>query len=526
MATERMDMRCVRDVLRLHLVFKQSPRMIVRSVGCGRTTVRDYIERVNKYQLTDWAVIENLSDEELGVRLGFKSFAHVTWAHANKVMPEWLTVHRELQANKNVTLALLCQEYLEENPGGYQYSQFCEHYRRWSRKLSVVMRQAHKAGEKSFVDYCDGLSLINPATGELIKTQLFVGCLGASSFTFAEATLTQRLPDWLSSHVRMYEFFEGVTEITVPDNLRSAVNKTCFYEPELNESYRDLANHYKTAIIPAHPCKPKHKAKVEANVLVAQRWILACLRKRVFHTIEELTEAIRPLLEKLNNRPMRHLKKSRMELFLELDRPALKPLPATRYEFAEWKTVKVNIDYHIELDEHFYAVHYTHVHKSLSARSTATVVELFLKGERIASHRRSYVKRGYTTPPEYMPASHRAMVKWPPSRLISWALSIGPSVGVLVEKVLGSRRHPEQSYRSALGIIRLGKKYGNDRLEKACGRGIELGCHSYRFVADMLKNNMDKLIVIEDKNKQITFAVVEEVNTRGAGYYNNKQTRH
>ena len=306
-------MRCVRDVLRLHFVLKQSPRSIARSAVCGRTTAQNYIARANKNNLCDYESVEKLNDEELALRLGFKSYAHATWQDEKKVMPEWLSVHHDLQKNKNVTLALLCQEYLENNPGGYQYSQFCEHYRRWSRKLSVVMRQAHKAGEKSFVDYCDGLPLVDLKTGELIKTQLFVGCLGASSYTFAESTLTQTLPDWLSSHVRMYEFFGGVTEITVPDNLKSAVNKPCFYEPVLNESYRDLARHYRTAIIPAHVGKPKHKAKVEANVLVAQRWILACLRNKVFHTLEDQNDAICPLLEKLNNRKMRQLKKSRTE---------------------------------------------------------------------------------------------------------------------------------------------------------------------------------------------------------------------
>jgi transposase len=515
-------MRCVRDVLRLHFVSKQSPTSIAQSEGCGRTTVRDYLTRANKYGLTDWESVERLSDQELELRLGFKTFAHATWLSEKKAMPDWSVVHRDLQANKNVTLALLCQEHLEENSQGYRYTQFCEHYNRWAKKLSVVMRQAHKAGEKSFVDYCDGIALVDRDTGELMPTELFVGCLGASSYTFAEATLTQRLPDWLSSHVRMYEFFEGVTEITVPDNLRSGVSKPCFYEPVLNESYRDLSRHYGTAIIPAHVRKPKHKAKVEANVLVAQRWILACLRKNVFYTIEEINDAIVPLLERLNNRKMRHLKKSRRELYEELDRPALKPLPAMPYEFAEWKTVKVNIDYHIQFDDHFYAVHYTHVHKVLQARASATVIELVLKGERIASHRRSYVKGKYTTPSEYMPESHRAMVKWPPSRLISWGTSIGPSVGLLVEKILSSVKHPEQRYRSALGIIRLGKKYGDDRLEKASLRALELQAHSYRFVADMLKNNMDKLIVTET---QMTLAVREETNTRGRGYYN-KQTRH
>ncbi len=516
-------MRCVREVLRLHFHFEQSPRKIAQTVGCGRTTVQDYLARAKKSGLDKWELIEKLSDQELEVGLGFKSFAQVSWLSETKSMPEWSDIHRDLQANKNVTLALLCQEYLEANPKGYKYTQFCEHYSRWAKKLSVVMRQAHKAGEKSFVDYCDGISLVDAETGELRKTQLFVGCLGASSYTFAEATLTQTLPDWLASHVRMYEFFGGSTEITVPDNLKSAINKTCFYEPVINESYRDLSRHYNTAIIPAHVRKPKHKAKVEANVLVAQRWILACLRKQIFHTIQELNDAIRPLLTRLNNRQMRHLKKSRLELYIELDQPVLQKLPALPYEFAQWQTVKVNIDYHIQFDDHFYAVHYTHVHKVLHARATATVLELFLKGERIASHRRSYLKGKYTTPPEYMPESHRAMLKWPPSRLVSWATSIGSSVGLLVEKTLSSVKHPEQRYRSALGIIRLEKKYGKDRLETAARRALELNAYSYRFVADMLKNNMDKLIVVTEE--QLTLDVKEGGNVRGAGYYS-KQTRH
>lgn len=521
MAAERLDMRRVRDVLRLHFLFKQSARVIAGSIRCGRTTIQDYVKRAKENGILDFESIENLSEQELEIRLGFKSVVHAQWQNEKKIMPDWVKVHHELHANKKVTLALLCQEHLEENSGGYQYSQFCEHYRRWSQKLSVVMRQAHLAGEKAFVDYCDGLCLVDEKTGAMIKTQLFVGCLGASSYTFAEATMTQRLPDWLSSHVRMFEFFRGVSEILVPDNLKSGVNKPCFYEPELNESYADLARHYGCAVIPAHIRSPKHKAKVEANVLVAQRWILACLRHKVFHTIQDLNEAIQPLLERLNNRIMRQLKKSRRELFLELDLPALKPLPLARYEFAEWKKVKVNIDYHIQFDDHFYAVHYTHVHKELQARATATVVELFFKGERIQSHRRSYVKGKYTTPPECMPKNHQAMVKWPPSRLIAWGTSLGPSVGMLVEKVLSSVKHPEQRYRSAMGVIRLGKKYGNDRLEKASHRALELGSHSYKFVASMLKNNMDKLIVTE----QLTFASREEANTRGPAYYN-KQTRH
>ncbi len=220
-----------------------------------------------------------MSDAELEERLGFKNDV-ASWTAKSRPMPDWNCIHEELSRDKNVTLALLWQEYLEVYPNGYRYTRFTEHYNAWAKKLSVVMRQNHVAGEKCFVDYCNGITFIDYETGKEIKTQLFVGCLGASSYTFAEITRSQALPDWLMSHVRMYEFFKGVTSLTIPDNLKSAVKRPCFVEPELNESYRDLAHHYGTTIIPAHVRKPRHKAKVEANVLVAQRWILACLRNR------------------------------------------------------------------------------------------------------------------------------------------------------------------------------------------------------------------------------------------------------
>ena len=518
MAAERLDMRSVREILRLHFSSGKSPRQIAKQ-GYGRTTVRDYIARANENGLTSWQAIEPLSEQQLEIRLGFKMITGLTWLQKDKVMPDWGKVHKELASHKNVTLALLWSEYLEEHPGGYQYSQYCEHYRRFMKKVSVVMRQEHKAGEKVFVDYCDGIAITDPVTGAKIPTELFVGSLGASSYTYAEATLTQSLKDWIGSHVRMYAFFGGVTEIAVPDNLRSAVKKPCFYEAIINESYLEMARHYGTVIIPAHVRKPNHKAKVEANVLVAQRWILACLRHRTFYSLQELNEAIAVLLEKLNARKMRVLKKSRLELFEELDRPALKALPSAPYEFAEWKKVKVNINYHIEFDEHHYSVHYSRTGQELMCRATSNTIELFHKGERVASHRRSYLKGKYTTLPEHRPESHRAVMKWPPERLINWGKSVGPSVGILIEKILFSRKHPEQAYMSAMGIIRLGtgKKYGKERTEKACKRALELGAHNYRFVADMLKNNMDKLIANEDK--QLLLIPREESNTRGRGYY-------
>ena len=515
MAAERLSVRCIRDVLRLHFVESRSPRSIARSLGCGRTTVRDYLNRIKNGELT-WETIQALNDLELEVRLGFKDT--VAPRAREKPMPDWSVVHKELSKNKNVTLMLLWQEYLESHPQGYKYTQFTILYNRWCQRLSVVMRQNHVAGEKAFVDYCDGIAFVDPTSGEIVKTQLFVGCLGASSYTFAEVTRSQTLPDWLMSHVRMYEFFDRVPGLTIPDNLKSAVTKPCFVEPELNESYRDLANHYGTTIMPAHVRKPRQKAKVEANVLVAQRWILACLRHMKLTSLQEINKAIEPLLEKLNLRLMRMIKKSRRELFETLDLPALKALPETRYEYAEWKKVRVNIDYHVQFDDHFYSVHFTHVHSEMMVRASSSVIEIFMKGERITSHQRSYYKNKHTTKSEHMPENHRSMAKYPPSRLIAWGKSIGPSVGLLIEKMLGSKAYPEQSYRSAMGVIRLEKKYGSLRLETACGRALELQAPTYGFVAKMLQNNMDQAIA-KRKTEAESKTKLQESNTRGREYY-------
>lgn len=438
----------------------QKTRAIARSLGIGRTTVQDYVRRAELAGVRSFEEIAGLSEEHLAERLGFTkagSFGFAAPRRSDAVMPDWAVIHTE-QARPSVTLALLWHEYRETHgAAAYGYTQFCEHYRRFSGKLSLVMRQSHKAGEKAFVDYSDGLYLVDAATGERRKTQLFVGALGASSYTFAEATLSQTLSEWLGSHVKMYEFFGGVPQVTVPDNLRSAVTDANLYEPTLNKSYLECANHYGTIVIPARPSKPRDKAKAEVAVLVAQRWILARLRNRLFASLSEMNAAIGECLDFLNARKMRHLGKSRVELFRELDQPELKTLPKERYEFAEWKVARANIDYHISFDHHHYSVPYALVHEELDVRGTVLTVEIFKRGVRVASHRRSHARGKYTTLKEHMPASHRAHAEWSPSRMISWGTSIGVSTGVLVEKILENRPHPEQGYRSALGLIRLEK---------------------------------------------------------------------
>lgn len=353
--------------------------------------------------------------------------------------------------------------------------------------------------------------------------------LGASSYTYAEVTPSQTSPDWISSHVRMSEYFGGVSEIWVPDNLKSGVTKADRYEPLLNETYRECAAHYRSCVIPARAAKPKDKAKAEAGVLVAQRWILARLRNRIFTSVHEANQAVHECLEILNNRKMRHVNKSRRELYEELERSTLKALPAARYEYADWKKATVNIDYHIAFDHHRYSVPYQLVHETLEVRATATVLEIFHRGKRVASHRRSYKRGGFTTLKEHMPKSHREYAEWTPQRVINWSRTIGPNTALLVEKILSTRKHPQQGFNAAQGLVRLDKPYGKERVERASSRALELGVYSYKFVSEMLKNKMDGASrecseepiapEINPETQETQLALLSAENIRGSGYY-------
>lgn len=521
MAQQRLVMHKIKDILRLHLLGGvTSCRRIGRAVGCGKTAVSTCLQRAAEAGLSRWEAVEALDEEALEERL-YKAAARTpSTERRTRPLPDWVQIREELaRRDHKVTLMLLWTEYKAEHPDGYQYSQFAELYRCFERKLSVVMRQHHRPGEKSFVDFCDGIALTDPVTGEKTPTQLFVGALGASSYTFACATLSQSLPAWLDCHVRMYTFYQGVSALTIPDNLRSGVKKPDRYEAELNPSYRELAEHYGTCVIPARVRKPRDKAKAEAAVLVAQRWILAVLRHRTFYSLAELNAAIAELVVKLNDRVMRHVKASRRALYERLDRPALKPLPATPYEYADWKQVKVNIDYHVSFDDHFYSVPYTLIGEPLWCRASHRTVELFHKGKRVASHPRSFVKYAYSTLAEHRPASHRAHLEWTPSRLIRWGRSIGPYTAALVEHVIRSKPHPEQGYRSALGILRLSRKHGEDRLERACDKAVRIKSPSYRTVKTMLAQRMESVALSGEQAPATDSEHLGAENVRGRGYY-------
>jgi transposase len=518
-AQERLAMRKIKDLLRLSLVGGMtSRRQLAQAVGCSKTAVSDCLRRAVVAGLADWEAVTGLDEEELERRLYPSQSNSKLKARRPRPAPDWAEVRTELaRRDHHVTLALLWQEYKAEQPDGYQYSQFCDLYRRFEKNLSVVLRQAHRGGEKIFVDFCDGIPLIDVRTGELIATELFVGTLGASSYTFATASLSQELPVWLDCHVRMYEYFQGVSALTICDNLRSGVTHPDRYEAEVNAAYRDLASHYGTCVYPTRVRKPRDKGKVEAAVLVSQRWILAALRHRQFYHLGEMNAAISELLVKLNDRVMRHVKQSRRDLYERLDRPALKPLPAKRYEYSEWKEVKANIDYHVSFDDHFYSVPYTMVGEKFWCRATHHIVELYHKGKRITGHVRSFVKYGYSTHPEHRPASHRAHLEWTPSRLIDWGKTIGPHTAAVVEHVIRSRPHPEQGYRSALGLLRLSNRLGTSRLEQACERAIAIGSASYRTVKTILKRRMEAA-PLPDQTEDAT-AGLGAANVRGGRYY-------
>lgn len=426
-------------------------------------------------------------------------------------------MHAELR-RPGVTLQRLWVEYLEAHPGGYRYSQFCQYYRGWVKKLSPSMRQVHRAGEKAFLDFSGKRPhLVDRATGQIVPVELFVGVLGASSYTYAEAVESQGLSLWCAANVRMLEYFGGVPEILVPDNLRSAVTDACRYEPRVNRSYQDLAEHYGAVVIPSRPYKPRDKAKVEVAVQVAQRFILAALRNRTFFDLASLNAAIREKLEQLNNRPIKKLGLSRRELFEKQDRPALKPLPQDRFELSEWKDCGVNIDYHVAVDHNYYSVPFQLVGERVEARVTEKIVEVFFKSRRVASHLRSYGRGHYATSFEHMPAAHRAHAEWSPSRLIAWGQKTGEATGRVVEKILALHPHPEQGYRSCLGILRLAQQCGDSRVEAACRKAESLSSYSYKTIKNILAAGLEASPVSD--GEPAGFPLPAHENIRGATYY-------
>jgi len=515
MANRRLPMRKIKEVLRLKYDCGLSAREIARSCNVARSTVAEYLMRAKAAGIS-WPEAAALTDTQINERLfPVKPIP----SSVKRPEPDYEYIYKELRKYRkfNLTLIQLWLEYKDKYPDGYQYSRFCNGYRHWKGKLDYYMRQEHRYGEKAFIDYSDGLSIVDPLTGELTLTQLYLAVWGASNYTYAEATLSQSLSEWIGAHRRTLEHFRCVPRVLVPDNLKSGVSKACKYEPELNPTYADMAEHYGCAVVPARPRKPRDKAKVEAGVLIAKRWILAVLRKRTFYSLAELNAAIRECLEILNTRPMKRLKKSRRDLFEALERPNALPLPSRPYEYAEWLKARVGFNYHIEADDHSYSVPFRLLHEKLDIRLTATTIEAFHKGERVAAHARSYVKGSYTTLKEHMPPQHRAYAEWSPSRFTKWAGKSGTATAQLVEKVMAGRVYPEQAYKACMGIINLSRHYEPVRVEAAAERALKYNACSYRSMKAILAAGLDKETNGRESGRQMSLPLHQ--NIRGKEYY-------
>ncbi len=507
---KRLPMRKICEVLRLKSE-GLSTRQIALSSGVGRTTLREYLRRAEEAGIS-WPLPADMTDGDLERQL-FPCRPD----HSSRVIPQpdFAGMHRELR-RKCVTLQLLWEEYREVYPDGYGYSRYCELYTAWERVLPVTMRQRHPAGERMFVDYAGvTLDIIDPKTGEVRPAQLFIAVLGASSFTYAEASWTQTLEDWINSHVRAFAFFGGVTAQVVCDNLKSGVRKACFFDPAINRTYTDMARHYDTAIVPARSRKPKDKAKVEVGVQLVERWIVARLRNRQFFSLEEANAAISPLLDVLNGKVTRHLGASRKALFEQLDKPALKPLPVEGYVYAEWKQCRAGLDYHVDIDRHYYSVPYRLAKQPLWARITARTVEVYFKGKRVASHLRTSGNRQHSTQRDHMPSHHRFMADWTPERIQRQAAKIGPNVEAFADVVMRQRTHPEQGFRSCMGAFSLVKTFGRDRVDAACGRALEINALSYSSLQSILQNGKDR----RPRRPAADGPAIVHPNIRGADYF-------
>lgn len=515
MSRKPISMRKIKEVLRLKWECALGERSISESCKVGRTTIQEYLRRARVGQLT-LAKIQEMSDDVLEKLL----YPENTLPSEERPRPDWNEVQRELKRN-GVTLQLLWEEYRSKHPDGYGYSRFCDLYQEYTKTLPVTMRQTYKAGDKLFIDYSGKkVEVVVPETGEIRAAEIFVAVLGASNYSYAEATWSQTLPDWIGSNDRALQFFGGVPALLIPDNLKSGITRACFYDPDINPTYAQFAQHYGTAVLPARARKPRDKAKVEGGVLIVQRWILACLRNQRFFSLEELNVAIAKLLEKYNQRPFKKMPGSRKSVFETLEKPALRPLPNQSYEYAEWKKAGVNIDYHVEADHHYYSVPYQIVRQRVELRITGKTVEIFHRGARVASHMRSFLRGRHSTLSEHMPPNHQ-FAQWSPQRLINWGQKCGDSVAKVIETILNGREHPEQGFRACLGILRFSKKIGNERLNAACARALAFGTTSYKSVESILEKNQDRLPLPEKQDEKPT---PSHGNIRGPGYYQSSET--
>lgn len=508
-AKRELTMRQIRQMLRLARD-GVSAREIGRTLGVARSTIQDNLKRASAAGLA-WPLAGDLTDAVLEQRL----FAHagVRRGFRRRVEPDWASLACELK-RPGVNLMVLWEEYRAVHPEGYGYSRFCDLFREFERRLSPTMRQDHPAGDKVFVDYSGKkIMIVDRQTGVVRDAEIFVAVLGASNYTYAEATWTQALPDWIEAHVRMFRFFGGVPRLVVPDNLKSGVHRASFYDPEINRSYGMMASHYGVGILPARPRKPRDKAKVEAGVRFAQTYILGRLRRQTFFSLAEANAAICAALERINAHVMRRLGVSRQQLFETVEMPVLAPLPDADYQFAEWRVARVSLDYHVEIDGFFYSVPHGLIREQVDVRASTRTIELFHRGSRVAAHQRRYGGRRHGTDPDHMPSAHRRYAEWTPERFRRWGRSIGLNTEGLVLAILANRPHPEQGFRTCLGVLRLFKDLDPERAELIAARAVAVRALTYKSIASIIANKLDR------SSPDTEDAIIEHPNLRGPGYF-------
>ena len=510
MARKRLTMKKIKEVLRLKYEVGLSNRAIAGACKISNSTVGDYLRRAANAGLR-WPLGE-LGDDELDRKL-FPEDQPIQ-SEPEYPIPDWAKINTD-KRQKGVTLRLLWQEYKEQYPNGYQYSQFCEHYQRWKKQqVEPSMHKEHKGGEEMEVDYAGlKMHMIDPETGEVIKISVFVATLPASNYLYAEPHLNEDQKNWNNGHARAFEYFGGVVKIVVPDNLKTGITKPNYYEPGVNLAYQDLAEYYKFAVLPARVRKPKDKGAVENGVQNVERWVIAPLRNCQFFSFHEVQTAIRVQLEVLNNRTMQGSGQSRRQEFEAIDLPNLRPLPERPYEYAEWKIATVHIDYHVEFENHLYSVPFHLIHQRVEIRATEKMVEIFHQGKSVAIHPRNYRKARYSTQQAHMPANHQFITEINSDKLLEWAEKIGPHTLTLIQAALKSRDYPEQAYRTCLGILKLAKKYSPVHMETACQIIFESKVFSYKSLEQ-------ELIFLQKKPaSQGVEALPTHENIRGAEYY-------
>ena len=506
-------MRKIHEVCRLRLKMGLGINQIAGACNISKSTASRYVNKIEELKRS-YEELMSLDEEALS-KLLFPAGAEMPVSE--KAMPDFEYLTRELK-KKGVTLQLLHEEYLRDNPEGYKRSQFYEKYRKYAKKLNPVMRFNHKAGEKMFEDFSgDKPHYINPETGEKVEAELFVTALGASSYTFACAVADQKVENFIKGNIKALQYYGGCPACIVPDNLTSGVKSACYYDPEINRTFADMAEHYDVAVIPARVARPRDKAKVENAVLQAQRRILAALRNRTFFSLHELNEAILQEVEKLNRRPMAVTGRSRRELFEEIEKPVLRPLPAERFEIYNYKKpTKLHIDYHVEVQKSYYSAPYTLIGQYVDIKYNSTVVEIYHNNRRVASHIRTYKKGKYITEDRHMPHEHRQYLEWTPQRIKNWGGKIGLHTKTMMHRIMESKKHPEQGFRSCLGIIRLSKQYTPERVESACKRALAVEACNYGSVKSILQTGLDKVAYL-DEHKAVK--PIEHPNIRGREYY-------